>query len=291
MAKPQQSVTPIIVEPESRSDMADQPAWLRGIDRMLSVQRPAVVAHIRSLRRAHPNATPQQLTRILETRYLLAITTGGAAVGATAMVPAIGTGVTLALSGVETVGFLEATALFAQSVTEVHGIALADPTRARALVMTLMLGKSGTDLVRQFTGQVFHNGPQRKVFWGEMITANIPQVLMGPVADELKKRFLRHFAASQGASLVGKAVPFGIGAAIGGIGNNMAGRQVIKSARGAFGPAPFILPAELEPKPRAERNRLTIRELRERMPLPTRRRKAIEPNDDTNPAAPDVDSA
>ena len=60
---------------------------------------------------------------MLERRYLAAVTTGGAAVGATAVVPGIGTGVTLALSGVETVGFLEATTLFAQSVAEVHGIA------------------------------------------------------------------------------------------------------------------------------------------------------------------------
>ena len=50
---------------------------------------------------------------------------------------------TLALSGVETAGFLEASALFAQSVTEVHGIAVDDPERARALVMTMMLGYGG----------------------------------------------------------------------------------------------------------------------------------------------------
>ena len=67
--------------------------------------------------------------RILERRYLAAVTTGGAAVGATAVVPGIGTGVTLALSGVETLGFLEATALYAQSVAEVHGIAVENPDR------------------------------------------------------------------------------------------------------------------------------------------------------------------
>ena len=86
------------------------------------------------------------------------MTTGGAAVGATAVVPGIGTGVTLALSGVETVGFLEATTLFAQSVAEVHGIPVADPDRARALVLTLMLGKEGVDLVAQLAGQAAGKG-------------------------------------------------------------------------------------------------------------------------------------
>lgn len=247
------------------------PAWLRGIDKALSVQRPVVVAHIRALRRAHPNATPAQLVRILERRYLAAITTGGAAVGATAMVPGFGTGLTLTLSGVETVGFLETTALFAQSVTEVHGISLDDPVRARALVMTLMLGSAGTDLVRQFTGQALGGGPARKVFWGEMVAQRVPQAMMGPVADQLKRRFMKMFVVNQGTSFIGKAMPFGIGAAIGGIGNNIAGRQVVNSSRNAFGPAPLYLPLELEPVGRGPRP--TIRELRERLPLPRRARR------------------
>ena len=117
---------------KSREIEVSNPMVVRGIDRVLTVQRPAVLAHIRSIRRKNPDATPQQLVRILELRYLAAVTTGGAAVGATAVIPAIGTGVTLALSGVETAGFLEATALFAQSVAEVHGIAVEDPDRARS---------------------------------------------------------------------------------------------------------------------------------------------------------------
>ena len=94
----------------------------------------------RRIRNRNPHASPADALRILERRYLTAVTTGGAAVGATAMVPAVGTGTALALSGAETVGFLEATALFAQSVTELHGIALEDPERARTLVLALMVG-------------------------------------------------------------------------------------------------------------------------------------------------------
>lgn len=234
----------------------DQPAWAKGVDRVLAVQRPAVVAYVRGIRRRYPGATPEQLVKVLERRYLAAITAGGAAVGATAMVPAVGTGVTLALSGVETAGFLETTALFAQSVAEVHGLSIEDPTRARALVMSLMLGRTGSDLVKQFTGQAMgHPVPERKAFWGEMVSASIPQVMMGPVADELKKRFLRKFAVSHGASLIGKAAPFGIGAAIGGVGNNIAGRQVVSAARTAFGPTPLVLPRELEPVERVPRER------------------------------------
>lgn len=254
-------------------DPSTGPFWLRGIDRALSVQRPVVVAHIRSVRRHYPGATPQQLVRVLERRYLTAITSGGAAVGATAMVPGFGTGITIALSGAETVGFLETTALYAQSVAEVHGIALDDPVRARALVMTLMLGKSGTDLVKQFTGQAFQGGPPRNRYWGQLVASNVPQAVMGPIADELKRRFLRHFARNQGSSFVGKAMPFGIGAAIGGIGNHLAGKQVVEASRAAFGPAPLALPLELEPRVGGRSVGTTMKALRERMPSRSRSKK------------------
>src|SRR6188472_141413 len=154
--------------PPAGSD--EHPMFVRMLDRVLAIQRPVVVAHLRSIRLRHPNATTVEIVRILERRYLAAVTTGGAAVGATAVVPGIGTGVTLALSGVETLGFLEATALFAQSVAEVHGIPVDNPDRARALVMTLMLGQEGSDLVRQFAGQATGSGAALNTYWGELVT-------------------------------------------------------------------------------------------------------------------------
>jgi hypothetical protein len=57
--------------------------------------------------------------------------------------------------------------------------------------------------------------------------------------------FIKHFAARAGASWIGKALPFGIGAVIGGAGNGILGRRVVVSARRAFGPAPLELPADL----------------------------------------------
>jgi hypothetical protein len=232
---------------------SEHPRTIRALDRVLSIQRPAVLAHLRSIRLRHPTATPAEIIRILERRYLAAVTTGGAAVGATAVVPGVGTGVTLALSGVETVGFLEATALFAQSVAEVHGVAVDDPDRARALVLTLMLGKEGVDLLAQLAAQAAGRGPARSGYWGEMVTKTLPRAAVGPVVDRLKTAFVHQFAARGGASWVGKALPFGVGAVIGGAGNNILGRRVLVGSRRAFGPPPLVLPPELEPRPGARR--------------------------------------
>ncbi|QWT23657.1 hypothetical protein KPL76_13285 [Subtercola sp. PAMC28395] len=220
---------------------------IRGLDRVLSIHRPVVLAHIKGLRRRHPAATPQQLIAILERHYLAAVTSGGAAVGATAVIPAVGTGASLALTGVETLGFLEASALFAQSITEVHGIAVGDPDRARALVMTLMMGSGGADLVQNLARQAGGSGLPLTQFWGTLITRNLPQATVGPVADQVKKTFLKHFAVWTGGTAIGRMMPFGIGAVIGGGGNLMLGRRVIVQSRSAFGPAPLQFPAGTEP--------------------------------------------
>lgn len=237
--------------PPAGSD--EHPRAVRMLDRVMAIQRPAVLAHLRSIRVRHPDATPDEILRILERRYLAAVTTGGAAVGATAVVPGIGTGVTLALSGVETVGFLEATALFAQSVAEVHGVAVDDPDRARALVLTLMLGKEGVDLVSQLAAQAAGRGPTRSTYWGELVTKTLPRAAVGPLVDRLKTTFARQFAARGGVSWLGKALPFGVGAVVGGAGNNLLGRRVLVNSRRAFGAPPVILPRDLEPRPGTDR--------------------------------------
>ena len=277
-------------------------AVVTGFDRLLAIHRPAVLAHIRGIRHRHPQATPEQIVRILERRYLAAVTGGGAAVGATAVIPGVGTGITLALSGVETAGFLEATALFSQSVSEVHGITVSDPERARALVMTMMLGHEGSDLVRQLAGQVTGGGVARTAYWGELVTTSLPRAIMGPLTDKLKRSFIRQFAAKGGASLIGKAVAFGIGAVIGGMGNHILGKRVVSSSRLAFGQAPAYFRPELEPHERTlilqdgvvvrggRMGKLGHGALRA-IPAPLRRRRAAADRageDHAEPAAPSV---
>jgi hypothetical protein len=219
------------VEPSNRLVAA-------GIEKLLSVQRPVVLSHLRGIRARKPNATPEEVIRILERRYLAAVTTGGAVVGATSAIPAVGVVSSLALSAVETAGFLEASALFAQSVTEVHGIAVDDPTRARTLVMTLILGNEGTDLIKQLASQAAGVGSGRSTFWGELVTKSLPSTAVKQIASSVKSVFMKRFALTQSSNVLGRALPFGIGAVVGGSGNHLLGRQIIRSSRAAFPPAP-----------------------------------------------------
>lgn len=217
-----------------------------GLERVLNVQRPVVLGHLRLIRRQHPTATPAEVVHILEQRYLAAVTTGGAATGAAAALPGVGTVAALAISGVETAGFLEASALFAQSIAELHGMPVSDPERSSDLVMALILGGAGSDLVQQFAGEAAGTAPARSAYWGELVTRRLPKSMLRRLTTRIRRTFLRRFAARQGASVVLRIVPFGVGAVIGGTGNNLLGRKVIDSARQAFGPPPALFPGEIE---------------------------------------------
>lgn len=278
-------------DPPSGTPADLDPRVERAIDRVLSIQRPVVLAHIRVLRAAHPDATPAEIVRSLERRYLLAVTGGGAGVGVVAALPAVGTVASLAVSAAETVGFLEATTLFAQSVTEVHGIALSDPERSRTLVMAMLLGSGGQDLVRQLAAQATGGAPRSR-FWGEMVTKQLPRVAVDQISERIRTAFLRRFAVTQGGSLVGRVLPFGIGAVVGGTGNHLLGRRVVQGARQAFGPSPHTFPDELAVRSRAPGTRrlsvpVPLRRLPARLPrVRPPRRKELPP-----PAPPHRDSA
>ena len=209
----------------------------RTMERAVEVQRPLVLANIRRLQRKHPAATPAELVSIVEKRYLATVTGSGAAVGATAVVPAVGTVAALGLSAVATVGFLEATALYAQSVAELHGVHLLDPDRSRTMVMAIMLGEEGTAMMQSVAGR----GAKP---WASSL-GGMSSGLMGSVGSSIRRQFTKRVIARQGTALVGRALPLGVGAVVGGVGNHAMGKGVIKTARRAFGPAPDTISGEL----------------------------------------------
>ena len=228
------------------------------LDRVMSVHRPAVLAHLRGIRSKYPDASPEQVLRIVERRYLTTVTTSGAGVGVAAAVPAIGTGAALAISGAETVLFLESTALFAQSIAELHGIPVEDPDRARALVLAMVVGGPSQELIMQFSGQATGRGPAKPEFWGTLLAKNLPRTAVTQFMDRVRKVYLPRMVASAGGGVIGRVLPFGVGAVVGGAANQILGRRVVNTARTAFGPPPRMFPASTEPKvvapgPRASR--------------------------------------
>ncbi len=238
---------------EKASDFAFQkdgslkPGPAKTLSRLLSVQRPVVLAYVRSVRRRHPDATPEQLVEILSKHYLNLATGTGAAVGATAVVPGLGTVAAVGVAAAETAGFLEASALYAQSLAEVHGLQVRDPARANALVMGLMLGNSGRDLVKKFAGQA-SGGEALTAGWAQTVTSQLPASLVDSLVKRMRRTLLKKYATRSAGSLFGRILPFGIGALIGGIVNRKMAKTVIENSKDAYGAAPATFDDDLNPR-------------------------------------------
>ncbi|MDQ4501325.1 hypothetical protein [Sinomonas sp. ASV322] len=224
-----------------------RPGLQRVLVRAVDVQRPLVVANLRRMRHRHPNETSAELQRRLERDYLALVTGTGAAVGGSAAVPGVGTAVSLGLSAAATVGFLEGTALFAASVAELHGIHLEDPERARTTVMAIMLGEEGTALLSAVTGHALGTGAGARGVWGAVINRSLPGPVARMVQRQVQERFLKWLLRKQTGAVLGRALPFGIGAVVGGMGNHAMGRAVVRSTRIAFGPAPLAISEAVPP--------------------------------------------
>ncbi|MDI3194022.1 hypothetical protein QK290_05685 [Pseudarthrobacter sp. AL07] len=227
------------------SDGKPKPGVHNVLLRAVEIQRPLVLAYVRRLQRKHPRASAAKLAEILERDYLRAVAGGGAIVGATAVVPGVGTVASLGLSAAATVGFLEATALYATSLAELHGIRLTNPEKASTMVMAIMLGEEGTALLGTLSGQAMGKGASQTQAWGNVLTKSMPSGF-GAIRNKIQKAFLKNLLKRQGTALLGRALPFGIGAVVGGAGNLIMGRAVVANAKEAFGPMPDTIPGELK---------------------------------------------
>ncbi len=167
--------------------------------------------------------------------YVSALSGTGAAVGATAAAPGVGTGVALAMSAGETLSSLELSALFALSVAEVHGVPIAEVERRRTIVMGVMLGGSGSTTIGKVAGRTGQH-------WGRQVVAKVPVETLRQINKVLGPNFIVKYGTKQGIIVLGRVAPFGIGAVIGGGANAALATLAVRAARRAFGPAPTSWP-------------------------------------------------
>ncbi|WP_059017309.1 hypothetical protein [Mycobacterium sp. M26] len=239
------------------------------LERSTRVQAPAVKAYVARLRRLNPDASPAEIVTKLENRYLAAVMASGAAVGSAAAFPGIGTlaalsavagetlvfleatavfvlavaeGTLAALSAVagETLVFLEATAVFVLAVAEVYGIPLEERERRRALVLAVLVGDDSKGAIADLVGPGRTNGA-----WLAEGAEMLPLPLVSQLNTRLMRYFVKRFTIKRSAMALGKMLPVGIGAAVGGGGNRLMGKKIISNARAAFGPAPARWPVML----------------------------------------------
>jgi len=209
------------------------------LEKAVTIPSSTIHAHVESLRRRNPEATPEQLVRLLEKEYLLVVQTAGGAVGATAAAPAVGTGVALVLTASDIATFFGASAAFALAVASVHGIEVEDAERRRALLLTAILGDAG--------GKIITDGAElTSVSVARALLTRMPMATVRKVNTTMTRRLVRTQVTKQTGLAVGRMIPFGIGLVIGVTGARALGKNVIDGARKAFGPPPATFPRVIE---------------------------------------------
>jgi hypothetical protein len=204
---------------------------LRALEKALTLQAPLARAHVARLRRKSPEASPQEILRRLNRDFRTGTVSTGAGVGAAAAAPAVGTGVAISLAGGEFVTFLGASVLYVLARSEVYGMRTSDVERQRFLVTAVLLGESASSAiptVAERTGK----------HWARAVIRTIPRESIVKVNKVLGRNFVTKYGTKQGVIVLGKVVPFGIGALIGGTMNGLVSHGIIRSSDRAFGPVP-----------------------------------------------------
>lgn len=225
-------------ESEDRSRIVK--ALVNAFDKAISIPDPAIDAYVRRLRAwsAKQSRTgdpidrgPAWAVRAAEKQYLAAVTSMGAGSGAVAAAPGVGTAVSLALMGGELAGNLGATALYILAVAKIHGLDASDVERRRTLLYVALLGQSAPKAVEKALGRA---GP----YWAKTIIKNLDREAIAAVNRVLGPRFVTLYGTRQGVIVLGRVVPFGIGAGVGAVANIAIGFTVVKGVRRAFPPPP-----------------------------------------------------
>lgn len=201
----------------------------------VTIPSSTIHAHVDSLRRRNPEATPEELVRLLEKEYLVVVAAAGGAVGAAAAAPAVGTGLAITLTASDVATFFGASAAFALAVASVHGIDVEDVERRRALLLATILGESGAKVLGDAAEFTSSNAAR-------VLLTRMPMATVRKVNSTLTRKMVRTQLTRHTGLALGRLVPYGIGAVVGVTGARALGRTVVQGARAAFGPPPPRFP-------------------------------------------------
>lgn len=211
------------------------------VGKAVTIPSSSIHKHVDKVRARNPDASPAEVIKLLEKEYLRVIQTTGTAVGAAAAIPAVGTAASVALSTSDVATFFASSAAFSLAVADVHGIEVEDVPRRRALLLATVLGDQGAQDVENAIGG-------SGVAWGKVLLTSMPRTTLHRVNKALTHRFIQKQVAKQGSLMLGRILPFGVGAVVGFVGARALGHTVIAQSRLAFGAPPEHFPRVIEHK-------------------------------------------
>lgn len=197
------------------------------LDRAIQQASKLAEEAVNKLRAQYPLATDEVLIKKLETLFSTTVTTTGAATGGVAAVPGAGTFASLAAGVGDGTFFLTASASHVLAVASVYGIRVEDYERQRALLLMVLASGGMSGGVTKAAGRTGSHLGARSV-------QAIPMQTIRRINRVLGAHFITKYGTTRGIIVLGRAAPFGLGVAIGGGGNFLMARGVIKATRKAF---------------------------------------------------------
>ena len=210
--------------------MATTPSAVeRALDAAIALPARRIQESIARMRRERPDADTAELVEMAASRFRTEAALTSGAVGASAAIPAISTGAAAALTVGQSAAFIASAVTYVLTVAEIQGVHVVDTERRRALVLSALLGKEGSEAVQGQLGL-------SSMFWAAQVLMQMPLPSVKSINAHLIKRVAKRSAAKGGALALGRLLPFGIGAAIGWKGGRALANQVIEGAQAALGP-------------------------------------------------------
>ena len=199
-------------------NVASRSALERALDKALDIPAARIEERIARMRHDRPGADNAELVEMAASRFR---TEAGLSSGA---------GTATALTIGQTAVFLASAVTYVLTVAELQGLRVIDTDKRRALVMSALLGREGSEAIQGSLGLT-------TLFWAAQYLAQMPLPTVKTINKELTRRMAKRMATKSGALALGRLIPFGIGAAIGWTGGRALANQVIEGARSALGPA------------------------------------------------------
>jgi hypothetical protein len=202
---------------------------LSTIDEVSANRWEAAAARARSL----PGDIRPHKVHALTEQFARELGVAGAAAGAAAAAPAVGTVATIAATTAELAWFTGRAGDLILTMAALHGHPNPSVDERRAWVLAVLIygGSARDGLARAIneasTGVTLAG--ERRIPLATLQTANR---LMG-------RRLLRHYGSRRGVAALGRLVPLGLGALIGGTTNYVAVRTLAKSADEFFTRLPY----------------------------------------------------
>jgi len=196
------------------------------LDKALDLADPVAVTHVEKIRKNHGDISPAAALRRVEWEYRLAVAGTGSAAGFSAFAPnPAAWAATVAEAGI----FLTASAALVVTSARIHGFEDLDPLQRRVLVTGILLGNSASAGLGKAV-------PRTAKHWAKHLINHVPRSSLVSINKVLGPNFITKYGTQQGVLVLGRELPAGIGAVIGGGGNALFGEGIIRAGHKAFGP-------------------------------------------------------